>query len=141
ATDAYREYLWDKIIYNCALNPLGALLGANYGTLAGCEHTRRLMDAIMAEAIDVCNAAAIPLFWSTAAEYRRHFYEELIPPTAKHYPSMLRDLERRGRTEIESLNGAVARLGADRGVPTPVNSTVTSMIKSKEQMCRRALEQ
>ncbi|MDQ7038409.1 MAG: ketopantoate reductase C-terminal domain-containing protein, partial [Aquificota bacterium] len=54
-----------------------------------------------------------------------------IPPTASHYPSMLEDI-RRGRTEIDSLNGAIVKLGKEFGVPTPVNETVTLLVKGKE---------
>lgn len=140
ATDRYREFLWAKILYNCALNPLGALLHANYGQLAEDPGTRQLINRIIDESFAVTRAAAIPLFWERSEEYRRHFYEELIPPTAKHYPSMLRDLERRGRTEIDALNGAVVRLASEHGLDVPVNQTLNSMIKLREQTRRIELE-
>ena len=140
ATDRYREYLWSKILYNCALNPLGALLHAAYGQLTEDAGTRQLIDRIIEESFVTTRAAGIPLFWERPEEYRRHFYEELIPPTAKHYPSMLRDLERRGRTEIDALNGAVVRLALEHGLEVPVNQTLTSMIKLREQTRRAELE-
>ena len=139
ATDRYREFLWAKILYNCALNPLGALLRATYGELAENPGTRRLIDQIIDEAFTVAGTAGIPLFWQQADEYRRHFHEELIPPTARHYPSMLRDLERRGRTEIDALNGAVVQLAADHGHSVPVNAMLTTMIKLREQTRRAEL--
>lgn len=140
ATDRYREFLWAKILYNCALNPLGALLHASYGQLAEDPGTRQLIDRIIDESFAVSRAAAIPLFWERPEQYRGHFYEELIPPTAKHYPSMLRDLERRGRTEIDALNGAVVRLAIEHGLEVPVNGALTSMIKLREQTRRAELE-
>lgn len=140
ATDRYREFLWAKILYNCALNPLGALLHASYGQLTEDPGTRQLIDRIIDESFTTARAAAIPLFWERLDEYRRHFFDELIPPTAKHYPSMLRDLERRGRTEIDSLNGAVVRLAVASGLEVPVNQTLTSMIKLREQTRRAELE-
>ena len=132
ATNQYREFLWSKILYNCALNPLGALVRATYGELAADPGTRGLIERIIDEAFAAAQAQRIPLFWTRADEYRRHFFEELIPPTARHYPSMLRDLERRGRTEIDALNGAVVRLGRTHGVSVPVNDTLTAMIKVRE---------
>jgi 2-dehydropantoate 2-reductase len=140
ATEQYREYLWSKILYNCALNPLGALLRATYGQLTADPGTRELIDLILDEAFAVTQRAGIPLFWDRADRYRHHFYEELIPPTAKHYPSMLRDLERRGRTEIAALNGAVVELARPYALPVPVNQTLTSLIRLREVTRRAELD-
>ncbi len=133
ATRQYREYLWDKILYNAALNPLGALLHATYGELAQQPGIRNVMDRVIQEAYAVMEAHAIPHFLATADEYLTKFYEQLIPRTADHYPSMLDDLKQRGRTEIDALNGAIARLGAEAGVPTPVNDMLTAMVHLREQ--------
>ena len=139
ATDRYREFLWSKILYNCALNPLGALLRAAYGELAENPDTRLLMNRLIEESFAVTRSCRIPLFWERAEDYMRHFYEELIPPTAQHYPSMLRDLERRGKTEIDALNGAVVELAKSQRVEVPVNQTLTTMIKLREQTRRGEL--
>ena len=128
--DVYR-YLWDKIIYNCALNPLSALLEVPYGALAENPHTRELMDRIIDEVFAVMEAGNIKSFWRSAAEFREAFYGELIPPTAAHYASMLADLKK-GRTEIDALNGAVCELGRRFGVPTPANEFVTLLVKARE---------
>jgi 2-dehydropantoate 2-reductase len=133
ATDRYREYLWSKILYNCALNPLGALLRATYGELAEHFGTRQLMDRIIEEAFWVTRSQSIELPWANHEQYRSYFYAELIPPTAQHYPSMLRDLERRGRTEIEALNGAVVRLATQTGGTAATNHALTAMIQLREQ--------
>ena len=129
------KYLWDKIIYNCALNPLGALLEVNYGTLAENPHTKELMDRIVEEVFEVTRCAGIETFWRNPEEYLRVFYEKLIPPTSAHYPSMLADIKR-GRTEIDALNGAVCRLGERCGVQTPTNRVITELIKAKELLNR-----
>jgi 2-dehydropantoate 2-reductase len=139
-TDRYREFLWAKILYNCALNPLGALLRATYGELASDQGTRQLIDRIIEEAFSVARSHNIALFWRDPEEYRSHFYAELIPPTAQHYPSMLRDLEKRGRTEIDALNGAVLKLADEAGIAAPVNQTLTHMIKLREQTRRAELK-
>jgi 2-dehydropantoate 2-reductase len=47
--------------------------------------------------------------------------------------STARDIERGKRTEIDSLNGYVARRGADLGVPTPVNQTLHALVKLLEE--------
>lgn len=132
ATDQLEQYIWAKIVYNAALNPLGALLGATYGELAENPHTRRLMDAVMDEAFAITKAHGIRQFWDSAEDYRHAFYEKMIPPTAAHYPSMLRDLEKGRRTEIGSLNGAIACLGAEKHIPAPVNTNLFELVRFRE---------
>jgi len=134
--DVYK-YLWDKILYNCALNPLGALLETNYGTLAQIGETREIMNRIIDEIFKVAEAKGVGLFWSSAEKYKEHFYKRLIPPTADHYPSMLQDIRAGKRTEIDALNGAIAKLGEELGIETPVNSLITKLVKAKEKIRSR----
>jgi 2-dehydropantoate 2-reductase len=138
-TDQFLAYLWTKLIYNCALNPMGALLRLTYGELAEHPPTRQVMSTIIREAFAVCHANAIPLFHERPEDYEQLFDRQLVPATASHYPSMLRDLDRRGRTEIDSMNGAVVRLGQARNVPAPANALLTAMIQRMEQKRRREL--
>lgn len=133
ATDRLEQYIWAKILYNAALNPLGAMLGITYGELANTDSTRSIMDRIIEEAFAVTAECGIQQFWSSAEEYKNAFYNQMIPPTVAHFPSMLRDLQRGRRTEIDALNGAVARLGKERRVPTPVNDTIVSLIHFREK--------
>ncbi len=125
------KYLWDKIIYNSALNPLGALFEVNYGALAENLYTRELMDRVIEEIFEVAKAGNIPSFWNSAEEYKKVFYGKLVSPTAAHYPSMLEDIKK-GKTEIDALNGAIVELGKKFGVPTPTNEFITKMVKAKE---------
>jgi len=131
-TEQLEEYLWAKILYNAALNPLGALLGVRYGNLAAREETRKIMDRIIEEAFAVTSAHGIRQFWDSPEAYRQAFYDQMIPPTAAHYPSMLRDLERKRRTEIDALNGAVVSLGTQKQIPTPINDMIVSLIRFRE---------
>jgi len=126
--------LWDKILYNASLNPLGAVLECTYGQLAESPDTKRLMDQIIDEVFLVAQAQSIPLNWRTADEYKMHFYTRLVPPTAKHFPSMYYDVKAGKRLEIDALNGAIVRLAAEKGISVPVNETITALIKAKEAM-------
>jgi 2-dehydropantoate 2-reductase len=128
--------LWDKILYNAALNPLGALLECSYGGLAGDEETRGLMDAIIEEIFTVARAHRKPLNWKSAEEYKNHFYTNLVPPTAKHFPSMYYDVKAGKRLEIDALNGAIVRLAKAKGITVPVNETITKLIKARESLGR-----
>ena len=129
--------LWDKILYNAALNPLGAILECAYGQLAENSETRWIMDTIIDEIFRVAQAREIALNWKSAAAYRDHFYTRLLPPTAKHFPSMYYDVKAGKRLEIDALNGAIVKLAREKGISVPVNETITNIIKAKEAMARR----
>jgi len=122
-------HLWEKVLYNCALNPLGAILGVPYGALGDHPETRELMRRIIEEIYQVAAAKSISLHFPTADGYFRHFLEELVPPTAAHWPSMWQDLQAGRPTEIESLNGAICRYGREFGLQTPYNETVTRLVR------------
>lgn len=132
-------HLWDKVLYNCALNPLGAILGAPYGALGDDPETRELMRLIIDEIYGVAKAKGIALHHPEAAGYFRHFLKNLVPPTAAHWPSMWQDLQAGRRTEIEALNGAICRYGRETGVATHYNETMSRLIRFMEnRLTRRA---
>src|SRR5512143_4115728 len=126
--------LWDKILYNAALNPLGAILECTYGQLAENAETRRIMDAVIGEIFLVAQAHGFVLNWRSADEYRNHFYSSLVPPTARHFPSMYYDVKCGKRLEIEALNGAIVRLAREKGIAVPVNEAITNILKAKETL-------
>jgi len=132
-TPNLQAHLWTKIFYNAALNPLGALLGLPYGALADDTDGRALMDAVIDECFAVADARGVTPLVPTAEAYRDLFYGRLVPSTAHHRSSMLQDLERGRRTEIEAINGCIWRYGREAGIPTPVNATMTRLIRFRER--------
>lgn len=88
AVENIEQVIWTKALYNCALNPLGAFLGMTYGELAEGTQTKEYMDNILKEAYRVLRKKKIKLPWKSAQDYLLHFYKNLIPPTAAHYPSI-----------------------------------------------------
>lgn len=132
-SDDMRGVLWAKMLYNCALNPLGALSGRRYGELVDDPTTRALLEEVVREIFSVLAAAGEKTAWPHAAAYLDTFHAELIPPTAAHESSMLQDLRAGRPTEIEALCGAVERLAADHGVATPVVSALASLVRLAER--------
>ena len=126
------KVLWAKALYNCALNGLSTLLEAPYGKLSEQGTTRRLMEAIIDEAYRVAAAHHIPLEPSTSQAYQTLLFTQLIPSTAAHRSSMLQDVRRGKRTEIDALNGAIVRMAQPVGVPVPVNALITRLVHTKE---------
>ena len=132
--------LWAKVFYNAALNPLGALLGVPYGALPADPDARAIMDDAIREAFAVARQAGIRVAWPDADAYRAVFYDRLVPATARHRSSMLQDLERGRPTEIDAINGYVAARGDALGIPTPVNATLTRMIRARVRRSRATEE-
>jgi 2-dehydropantoate 2-reductase len=133
-TPRIQAHLWTKVCYNAALNPLGALFGVPYGVLAGQSDTRAVMDAAIDECYAVAAARGVTPIVPTAEAYRAVFYERLVPATARHRSSMLQDIERRRPTEIEAINGRIWTYGQEAGIPTPVNATLTRLIRARERI-------
>jgi len=132
ATDEIEGYIWGKVLYNCALNGLATLIDTNYGTLLAHEETRRIMQNIVAEIFILAAAQDIQLGWRSPEEYIQLLFDELIPRTYEHHPSMLQDMHRGKKTEIDALNGAVVALGRKIHMSLPYNFAVSMLIKARE---------
>jgi len=138
ATLRILAYLWAKIFYNAPLNPLGALLQVHYGVLGEMAELRQIMDRIIDEAFLVAERTGVECLWSTVEDYRSLFYGHLVPSTYNHQSSMLQDLQRGRRTEIDAINGAIWRYGQQLGISTPCNEIMTRLIWERERKCKQA---
>jgi 2-dehydropantoate 2-reductase len=128
-----RPAQWRKVIFNAATNPVGALTGLTHGRVCERPHLRALVTALVDEGKAVAAAQGIVLDADP---------EDLIDHAAKpevaydHKASMLQDVEARRATEIDYLNGGIARFGRELGVPTPLNDAVTALVKALEDSWR-----
>jgi 2-dehydropantoate 2-reductase len=132
STASIEKDLWAKMLYNCALNPLGAILGVPYGALAGTASTRILMDRIVEEVFAVMTVAGYRTHWQEPRQFLDVFYARLVPDTAEHKSSTLQDISAGKRTEIDALNGAVIQLAQAHGIAVPYNLAVYNLIKFLE---------
>ncbi|MGQ9843077.1 MAG: ketopantoate reductase family protein [Spirochaetota bacterium] len=121
--------IWAKMLYNCALNPLGALFNVPYGKLGESEYTKAIMNDIFFEIFETMHKAGYSTHYTNAKEYIDLFYSKLLPSTGEHRSSMLQDIQAKRQTEIDALNGAVVELAKHHGVSVPVNKIITSLIK------------
>jgi 2-dehydropantoate 2-reductase len=124
--------VWAKMLYNCALNPLGAILNVPYGKLAELEYSRSIMNHIIEEVFGVMEKAGYHTHWQHAADFQTVFYDRLVPDTAEHKSSTLQDIAAKKPTEIEALNGAIILLTKKFQINTPYNMVVYNIIKSIE---------
>ena len=131
-TDDVGKALWAKMIYNCTLNPLGAIVGVHYGALSENEHSLAIMNDTMDELFAVMRAAGYSTYWPDADSYRKDFYAKLLPDTYNHNSSTLQDIRAKRPTEIETLTGTILQLAKEHGVPVPVNTMLYRLIKTLE---------
>jgi 2-dehydropantoate 2-reductase len=128
--------IWHKVLYNIALNPLSALFQVPYGEIADNPHTRWLAEQMISEAFMVAEASDQDMGISRN-EYLDMLWNWKLPPTRDHKSSMLQDIMRHKRTEIDHINGAVVKLGAQYGIETPYNSAIVIMVKARETLGKK----
>jgi 2-dehydropantoate 2-reductase len=121
--------LWAKLVLNCAGNAVTALGRSSYGRAAAHSLAREVMMTSAQEAAAVAKAAGVRLPAVDLAEKGLQLARSLGEATS----STAQDIQRGKRTEIDSLNGFVARRGAELGVATPVNRTLWALVKLLEE--------
>jgi 2-dehydropantoate 2-reductase len=122
------EQLWSKMMVNCAYNAISALAQAPYGRLAAVPEVRAVQEAVVREVVAVAAAEgiALPLDASLQAMQR------IAVAMPAQLSSTAQDVARRKPSEIDHLNGFVARRGRDLGVPVPINETLHALVKLVE---------
>ncbi|MDO5832275.1 MAG: ketopantoate reductase family protein [Methanobrevibacter sp.] len=131
-TDEVDKYLWAKMLYNCSLNPLGAILDVNYGKLTENDYTIELMNKIIDEIFNVIKSSGYTTLWESPDEYKDLFYSKLVPDTYNHYSSTHQDIQRKIKTEIDSLTGKVIDLGEKNNIDVTTNKIIYNLIKAIE---------
>ncbi len=133
---------WSKLLINASFSGMSAVLGCTFGEAAGPKPSRRIVQAIIKECIDVCDASGIKiepiqgkdivklLDYHNSVKKAISFF--IIPLAIRKHAllkaSMLQDLEKGKKTEVDSINGAVCAQGRRVGVPTPMNDKVVEII-------------
>lgn len=138
---------WSKLLINAAFSGMSAVLGCTFGEVAGPHESRRIVQALIKECIDVCQAGGIRIepvqgkdivkLLNYTNPLKRAFSFFIIPIAirkhAKLKASMLQDLEKGKLTEVDAINGAVSEYGRKVGCPTPMNDRVVEIIHNIEQ--------
>ncbi|MEE9173377.1 MAG: 2-dehydropantoate 2-reductase [Thermoplasmata archaeon] len=123
-----RTELWLKAIVNACINPLTALLRAPNGYVLGTSATEQIVRDVIQEGVQVAARYGVDLVADDVFER----VASVVQATAENRSSMLQDLERGRRTEIDAINGAIARLGRKRGQPVPTNALLAGLIAAAE---------
>jgi 2-dehydropantoate 2-reductase len=125
STDIKTE-IWRKLIFNCVINPITAIIGTEVGGIADPR-----LDPLKRLVIDECLAVAR----SEGLVFEVDFLSTIseVFGASRTIASMRQDLMRGRPTEIEHMNGAVAALGRRKGIDCPVNAALTAVIKAMDR--------
>jgi 2-dehydropantoate 2-reductase len=117
--------VWHKLVINCVVNPITAILGCEVGGIANPQLAplKRLV-------IDECVAVAAAEGVTFDVDFIRQIDDRFRP--SHNIASMLQDLHRGRPTEIDYMNGAVTAIAAQHGVACPVNAALTAIINTME---------
>lgn len=127
-SDNIKEIIWSKLIINVGINALTALTRLKNGELLEYEWTRNIMRQAVLEATKIAKRRRIGLIYSDPIKK----VESICASTADNLSSMLQDILRKKRTEIDYINGAIVSEGENLEIPTPVNSVLTDLVKAIE---------
>ena len=118
---------WTKLIFNAATNPVGALTLLHHGAATRFAPTGTLFNDLITEGETVARALGIELHGDPRA-----LVQKGANAPGKHRASMLQDVLAKRQTEVDFMNGAIAKWGDQTGVPTPLNTAIWQLIKGLE---------
>lgn len=124
-----RQRIWLKAILNAAVNPITALIGLRTGQLLDHPDLEAAMRAIVEESVAIARACQIELDADSIVDKIR----SVARATRDNKSSMLQDLERGRRTEIDAINGALIERAKSRGIPAPRNELLLRLIRAAER--------
>ena len=124
ATLNAESWIWSKLCINCCANAVSAV-----AQLPNCIYSNDrdgfiLLNQIAAEVSAVAEARGVPANYE---ELRAYVHFTLH--NQRHHTSMCQDVHYQRQTEIDGINGAVVREGRRLGIPTPVNETLTHLVR------------
>lgn len=120
--------LWSKLIINTGINALTAITRLPNGRLVEYEGTRRILKDAVTEAVRIAKRKRVKLIYDDPLAK----VESVCEATAGNRSSMLQDVLRNKRTEIDFINGVILRHAQEFGIAVPVNSLLVDLIKTIE---------
>jgi len=120
--------LWSKLMVNCAYNAISGLAQASYGELVALAPIRELQRTVVSEVVALAAAEGVDLQLAASLEAM----ERIAPAMPAQLSSTAQDMALRKPSEIEHLNGFVARRGRELGIATPANQALYALVKLVE---------
>lgn len=138
---------WSKLLINASFSGMSAVLGCTFGEAAGGRRSRRVVQLLIKECIDVCRVGGIRIepvqskdivkLLDYSNPVKKAISSFIIPIAIRKHArlkaSMLQDIEKGKLTEVDAINGAVSAYGRRVGFPTPMNDRVVEVIHRIER--------
>ena len=138
---------WSKLLINAAFSGMSAVLGCTFGEAAADKRSRRCVQRVIKECIDVARANGVRIAPVQGKDIvklldyhnpiKRSISSLIIPIAIKKHrmikASMLQDIENGKLTEVDAINGVIASYGRKAGVPTPYNDRIVDIIHGIER--------
>src|SRR5690625_4092367 len=121
--------IWEKVIFNTVYNTVGAVMGLTVGDVFDQPEAAEIATLVLRESLEVVRNAGVEI----DEERLNNTIENAHQHHSQHKTSMLIDLEAGRRTEIETIGGAVERVGKASGIPTPTLSVLCNVIRIRER--------
>jgi len=121
--------MWQKVLTNATICPLGALLHVPNGLILEKSSIIQIFDAILEEGIAVAKQNLPDENFS----HTRDYILSVMEKTSNNKCSMLQDIERGRKTEIDYMNGFIVRESTRLGLKAPVNAAIADLIRHLER--------
>lgn len=137
---------WCKLLMNSTFSGMSAVLGGTFGDVSRSDEAMKCVAYIGRESVRACKASGIQM-----EEYHGNDFTEIFEFSNEEEmqqtiaaardiwavfdlleASMLQDLQKGRKCEIDAINGVVCEAGREHGIPTPVNDKVVEIVKKKE---------
>jgi 2-dehydropantoate 2-reductase len=127
--DDIDQLVWEKLLCNCAYSGPCGISERTIGEVMADPDLARISAACATEAFQVARKKKIKLDIEDPVAYVRDFGAKI--PGAR--PSVLLDLMAKRKSEIEVINGSIARVGNEVGIAAPVNEALTALVRARER--------
>ena len=122
--------IWKKLMANVGLDPTSGITNLPIGRVMAVPAMRETIFAAIDEAAAVGRKVGVAIDINEAREVLLQITGK--GGTGENKSSLCNDILRCRQTEVDFINGAIVRLGAEHGVPTPVNKTLVAAVKALE---------
>lgn len=123
----FKSHQWNKLFANAVINPITAITREKNGFVLS-KHLEDTVEMIVEECVSVARKEGLDLDKNEVLK----FVYSIASKTSMNTSSMLQDVLKGRRTEIDSINGYVIRLAKKHAIPVPVNETLYALVKSIE---------
>jgi 2-dehydropantoate 2-reductase len=124
----FKAQQWMKLFANAVINPITALTREKNGIVLS-PHLAPVVEKIVGECVAVAEKEGQKFDEGEVAEFVRTVAENTVANTS----SMLQDVLRGKRTEIDAINGYVLDMARKHGIEAPANEMLWGMVKAVEK--------